>query len=132
LITGVSLIAKFEVSGTSLIPETGMAGSFQFTTPTSGEILNGSFAYTGGDQILYYTLKAGTGSQLFGFFDATGNQIALQPGEVVSFATSRGLSNAAFYGTQQPIPEPASMLLFVAGGALVGFSSRKGRRSSSV
>ena len=132
LITGVSLIAKFEVSGTTLVPETGVAGNFQFTTPTSGEIRSGSFAYTGGDKILYYTLKAGTGSQLFGFFDASGNQIALQAGEVVSFMTSKGLSNAAFFGTRQPIPEPASMLLFVAGGALVAFSARRSRRSSSV
>ncbi len=132
LITGVSLLAKFEVSGTTLVPETGVAGDFQFTTPTSGEIRSGSFAYKGGDEILYYTLKAGTGSQLFGFFDAKGNQLALTPGEVVSFMTTKGLSNAAFFGRQRPIPEPASVLLLLAGGALVARVARKARSSRTA
>src|SRR5262245_36793131 len=55
LATGVSLIAKFEVSGTTLVPETGGSG-FSFTTPSSGEIRSGSVAYTGSDEILYFTL----------------------------------------------------------------------------
>jgi hypothetical protein len=77
-------------------------------------------------------LKAGKGSQLFGFFDANGNQIALAPGEVVSFMTAKGLTNTAFFGRTRPIPEPASVLLLLAGGALVARAARKTRSSNDA
>ncbi len=131
-ITGVSLLAKFEVDGTTLTPETGSASDFRFTSLTSGEIRSGTVSYSGSDEILYFTLKAGRDSQLFGFFDAQGNQIALRPGEVLGFTTSKGLSNTAFFGRQQPVPEPTSVLLLLAGGALVARATRKARTSPTA
>lgn len=131
LVTDVSLVAKFEVDGTTLTAETGNAGDFQFTALTSGEIRSGTVSYSGGAEILYFTLKAGRDTQLFGFFDEQGNQIALGSGEALSFVTSRGLSNTSFLG-RQPVPEPASVLLLLVGGALVARATRKARTSPTA
>ena len=89
----------------------------------------GKLASTGNDEIFYYTLKPGRNTQLFGFVDAAGKQIALEPGEILRFAT-RGSPKASFFGRARPVPEPASVLLLLAGGALVYRSTRR-RRSEA-
>ncbi len=82
-----------------------------------------------GSEILYYTLKAGRDTQLFGFFDETGKQISLLPADLAGLVDTDGLGKASFFGRQSPIPEPTSLLLLLAGGALAAFAARKTRSS---
>jgi len=100
--------------------------SFVGDDPLEGEgALTGEVLWGGAGHAVYYTVKAGNTTGLYGWMPAGGNTW-----DTCAFSGSpcKGFSNARVWGKPggtPPIPEPTAALVFGLGALLTGASVRR-------